>query len=294
MDFLALLDQHTVVAGDGAMGSRLIARGLPADTPGELWNLENPDAIRQAHRTYVDAGARYVLTNTFGANTVSLARHGLEDRIEEINRAAVENAREAAGDRAAVLGDLGPTGRLLKPIGTLSQADAREAFARQAAALVEAGVDAFIAETFDSSAELRLALEAARGAADLPLIASMKFTAEDSGRYRSVMGEGPDQLVETATEVGCAVVGTNCGQGIATMIGLVGKLSAATDLPILAQPNAGSPRLEGETTVYDEGADVFAEHLPALHQNGARIIGGCCGTTADHVRAIRAFADSLD
>lgn len=280
------------MTGDGAMGSQLIARGLPADTPGVLWNIQNPAAVRSAHREYVEAGAQYLLANTFGANPVALQRHGLEEQLEEIIGAAVDNARDVAGEDMALVGDLGPTGKLLEPIGDLSEEEAREAFRRQSTALAKAGVDAIMAETFDSSAELRLALEAA-AASDVPLIASMQFNAQENGQYRSVMGDGPEELMTVAEETGCVAMGTNCGQGIATMVGLVGQIAGLTDRPVIAQPNAGKPRLEGDTTVYDEPAHVFAEHVPELYEAGARIIGGCCGTGGDHVRVIRSFADSL-
>ncbi len=295
MDLHRLLKERPVVVGDGAMGSQLMACGLSAGECGELWNVENPDAVRQIQRAYVEAGADYLLTNTFGANPVALGRHGLAEQTEDLNRAAVGIARRAAGGRALVFGDVGPTGGLLEPFGALAEAEARMAFARQIAALAEAEVDAVICETFESSAELRLALEAARDCCDLPLIASMKFTPEPSGRYRSMMGEGPERVIRLAEECGCAAAGTNCGQGIATMPGLAAELAAlrSDDMPIIVQPNAGVPKLVGGQTVYPEGPSEFAAVIPALHRAGARIIGGCCGTTAEHIRVIREFADSL-
>ncbi len=295
MDFLNLLETKAVVVGDGAMGTRLIARGLAAGECGELWNVENPEAVEAIQREYVEAGADYLLTNTFGGNPVALRRHGLAERTEDVNTAAVEAARRAAGDRALVFGDVGPTGALLEPLGALTEGTAREAFRRQVAALVEAGVDAIICETFESSAELRLALEAARECCDLPLIASMKFTPEPSGRYRSMMGEAPENVIRLAEQCGCAAVGTNCGQGIETMPGLVAELARVRSgpLPLMVQPNAGVPGLVGGETVYPETPADFARYVPALHEAGARIIGGCCGTTAEHIRVIRSFADSL-
>jgi 5-methyltetrahydrofolate--homocysteine methyltransferase len=293
MDLLRLLAEGRLVVGDGAMGSQLIARGLPVETPGVLWNIEKPEVVEAVQREYVAAGAQYLLTNTFGGNAVALGRNGLAGRLEEINAAAVRIARRAAGRKAAVLGDMGPTGELLQPLGTLAEADARKAFAAQASALAAAGADGIFAETFDSTAELRVALSAAREACDLPLVASMMFKPEKSGRYRTTMGEGPEKLAELAQELGCAVVGANCGQGIATMAGLVRQLAEMTDLPIVAQPNAGQPELVAGRTVYRQEASVFARHVPELFEAGAKIIGGCCGTTADHIRAIRRFADSL-
>jgi 5-methyltetrahydrofolate--homocysteine methyltransferase len=293
LGFLSLLNDKRLVVGDGAMGSQLIARALGPGECGELWNVQKPEVVEAVLRDYVGAGADFVLTNTFGANRVGLGRHGLAGRLEEINAAAVRIARRAAGREALVVGGLGPTGALLEPLGDLTAEDVRAAFLPQVKALAEAGVDAIICETFESSEELCTVLSAARECCDLPLIACMKFTAERTGRYRTMMGEGPEALVRVAEQCGCAAAGTNCGQGIRTMARLVGELRELTDLPLMAEPNAGMPKLVAGRTVYPEDAQAFARYLPDLHEAGARIIGGCCGTTADHVRAIRTFADSV-
>jgi 5-methyltetrahydrofolate--homocysteine methyltransferase len=293
MDFNGLLKRAPLIVGDGAMGTELMARGLPAGHCGELWNVERPDIVQDVQSRYVEAGADYLLTNTFGANPIALARHGLADRTEELNRRGVEIARRAAGQSVIVIGDMSSTGMLLDPYGPLSEALAREAFARQAAALAGAGADAIICETFGSAAEMRVALQGARDACALPLVASMTFSPEPGGRYRSLMGEGPEALVRTAHECGCAVVGTNCGQGIRTMPQLVGEITALTDLPVIVQPNAGLPRLVDGLALFEEDPKVFDEYVPALYEAGARLIGGCDGTTAEHVRVIRRFADGL-
>jgi len=293
MDFCAFIRSRKLVVGDGAMGTQLMSRGLEPGLCGESWNLDRPKEIEDIQRSYVDAGADYLLTNTFGGNPIALRRHNLEERTEQINAAAVEIARRAARGKAAVLGDIGPTGQMLLPVGELTQDQAREAFRRQASALAAAGADAIMAETFDSAEELRLALSAARQVCGLPLIASMKFQREQSGRYRSMMGQGPEQLVCVAEEVQCAAVGSNCGQGIDTMPALVEQIAALTDLPIIVQPNAGMPELVQGKTVYRQDPRVFERFVPALYEAGARIIGGCCGTNAEHIRVIRRFADSL-
>ena len=193
-----------------------------------------------------------------------------------------------------IVGD-GATGRLLEPLGELSEDEAFAGFRRQAAALAGGGADALIFETFESSAELKVALRAARDCCDLPLMACMTFRPEAGGRYRSIMGEGPEVLVQVAAECGCAVVGTNCGQGIATMAPLVKRIAGLADgrMPVIVEPNAGLPRLVDGRTAYREDPSVFREHVPGLYTAGARIIGGCDGTTAEHVRVIRAFADSV-
>jgi len=284
----ALQSQGRILVGDGAMGSRLFAAGLPAGVCGELWNIEKPDVVERIHRSYVEAGADLVLTNTFGGNPISLAHHGLADDTEMLNRAGVEAARRAVGPDGLVFGDIGSCGQLLEPYGDLTVEAARAAFARQARALVEAGADAIICETFESSAELKAALEGAGSVAgDVPLIASMKLGREPSGRYRTMMGEGPSHLVDVATATGCAVLGVNCGEGIEAFVDLLAELKSLTDLPLIVQPNAGAPALVDGQTLYGETPAFFAERIPRLIAAGARIIGGCCGTTPEHIRAIK-------
>ncbi len=293
MDFPEMLAAKPLLIGDGAMGSRLMALGLRPGEAGELWNLENPDAVEGVQREYVEAGADILLTNTFGANALILSRHGMAGRVGEINRAAVRVARRAAADRALVFGDVGPSGRLLEPYGDLGLDDARAAFEPQVRALAEAGVDAIICATCESAEELGLVLELARECGDVPLIASMKLAPEASGRYRSMMGEGPQDLLRVASQCGCVAVGSNCGQGIETAGRLAGELTDLTDLPIIMEPNAGMPQLVDGETVYPETPEDVARLAPERHEAGARIIGGCCGPTPDHIRALRAYADSL-
>ena len=293
MDLLQMIAERPLLVGDGAMGSRLMALGLRPGEAGELWNLENPDAVEGVQREYVEAGADIVLTNTFGANALILSRHGMDGRVSEINHAGVRVARRAAGDRALVFGDVGPSGRLLEPYGDLAPDEVRAAFEPQVRALAEAGVDAIICETFEAAEELGLVLALARECGDVPLIASMKLAPEPSGRYRSMMGQGPEDLLRVASQCGCAAVGSNCGQGIETAGRLVGELADLTDLPIIMEPNAGMPQLVDGETVYPETPEDFARLAPALHAAGASIIGGCCGTTPDHIRALRAYADTL-
>jgi len=293
MNLLDLLKDRKLIVGDGAMGTQLMSKGLAPGECGEMWNLQRPEEVENIQRSYVEAGADYLLTNTFGGSAIALARHGLQGRTEEVNMAATQIARRAAGGWAMVFGDVGPTGQMLRPIGELSEGDAQESFRRQISAFCRAGVDAIIAETFDSADELALVMKAAREACDLPLIASMRFQRERTGRYRTIMGEAPERLVGVAEEWGCVAAGTNCGLTIEAMVPLVERLAELTDLPVIAQPNAGLPELVAGRTVYRQDAGIFARHVPALHGSGARIIGGCCGTTAEHIGAIRRFADSL-
>lgn len=293
MDFLKLLGERPLVVMDGAMGTRLIELGLEAGECGDLWNLERPEDIEGILRSYVEAGADCVLSNTFGANGVALRRHGLEDRMEGINAAGVEIARRAGGEGVCVFGGLGPTGGMLAPLGDLEETEVVDCYARQTETLAGAGADAILCETFESADEIALALRGARQGCDLPLVASMKFNREPSGRYRTMMGEGPERLVEAAEEADCAAAGTNCGKGIADMVPLLQKMASLTEIPLFVEPNAGMPQLRQGETTYDEAPSVFEEFVPRLYRAGARIIGGCCGTTPDHIRVIRRFADSL-
>jgi 5-methyltetrahydrofolate--homocysteine methyltransferase len=288
------LSRRPLLVGDGAMGTSLMEAGLPPGSCGELWNLDRPGEVARVHRAFVDAGADYLLTNTFGANTIALARHGLAGRTARINEQGADIARSVAGDGVLVIGDLGPTGGLLEPYGALSEAGAEEAYRSQVQALARAGVDAIICETFQSAAEMRCALRAAREAAQVPLIASMTFSPLADGACRNLMGEAPEALARLGEEFGCEVIGTNCGQGIRTMPALVADIRGlAPGVPLICQPNAGLPKLEKGRTVYREDPDVFRQFVPAVYEAGARIIGGCDGATAEHIRVIREFADSL-
>jgi 5-methyltetrahydrofolate--homocysteine methyltransferase len=279
---------------DGAMGTRLMDCGLEPGACGDAWNLRRPGDVLSVHGDYVRAGADCILTNTFGANPVALGRHGLAEDTEVINAAGVELACRAARGGALVFGDVGPTGKILEPFGDLPPGQARDAFRRQVAALAGAGPDALIFETFQSAGELRLVLEAAREVCDLPLIPCLTFSLQASGGYRSLMGEGPEALAGLAAEFDCEVWGTNCGQGIETMPGLIRELSGLRPGTfIVAKPNAGLPELVDGRTVYRQDAAVFATFVPGLVEAGARMVGGCDGTDAGHVRAIRRFADSL-
>jgi len=293
MDLEGLLAERRLVVGDGAMGTRLMERGLAAGECAELWNVDRPQEVEAIHRSYVEAGSDFVLTNTFGGNRVALGRHGLDERLGEINAAAADAARAAAGRKALVVGDLGPTGGMLEPLGDLSITEVHATYREQTEALAAAGVDGFIAETFDALEELRVALEAARSACNLPLIASARFRREPSGRYRTMMGDEPERLVQIASETGCAAVGTNCGSALIDMVDLARRLADMTDLPVIVQPNAGAPELVNGNTIYRETPAGFARYLPDVYETGVRIIGGCCGTTVEHIGAIRRFADSL-
>jgi len=283
----AALRERRLLAGDGAMGTALQEAGLAPGGCPEAWNLERPGDVAAVLRAYRDAGADLLQTNSFGGHPARLAAHGLADRCTEINRAAAGIARDAsAGSSALVAGSIGPTGQLLRPLGTLDPADARDGFMIQAAALAGGGCDILIVETMTDLEEALLAVEAA-AATGLDVIACMTFEITPRGVF-TVFGASPGGAAGRLEAAGARALGTNCGTGPGDMIPMVSALRAATALPILAQPNAGLPEVDAGRLRYPESPEAMAARVPPLVEAGASIIGGCCGTTADHVRAIAA------
>lgn len=293
--FLDALKSRVLLA-DGAVGTELQKGELEPGGCGELWNVEHPDSILAIQRAYAEAGADCLTSNTFGANRVMLEGHGCADRAEAIVRAGVRIAREALGDRPGfVLGDMGPLGRLLEPLGDLSEAEAREALAEQAATLVDEGVDAIIIETESGLEEIAIAIAAAREAGAPFVIGSMAFDViRDGTDLRTMMGVGPEDAARFMTDAGANVLGLNCGKDIdpAWAATAVRRYLSVSDLPTMAQPNAGLPVLENMRTVYKQDPETMAEGLPKLLASGVRVVGGCCGTTPEHIRHFRSIVDS--
>lgn len=282
------LTDDAPVLGDGAMGTALHDAGLEGGEAGELWCVERPGAVLEVHRTHVDAGARVLLTNTFGASRFALARHGAAGRVEEVNRAAAGLAREAAGPGRVVLGDVGPFGGFLAPLGDADPGEVREAFREQVRALLAGGADGIAVETMSAVEEAVLAVEAAREEGAGVVVGSMAYQATPAG-YRTLMGTAPGEAARALREAGVDVVGTNCGTDLAPedYVGVVRAYRAAgADLPVMVQMNAGTPRLEGTEVVYDLAPDAMAAVVPDLVGAGAAVVGGCCGTTAEHLRAM--------
>lgn len=283
-----------LIIADGAMGTQLQARGLEPGSAGERWNLERPEQVLAVHRSYVEAGARVLLTNTFGGSRWKLERAGLAGQAAEVNRAGARLAREAAGEEVWVLGDVGPTGRLMAPLGTDTFEDFVAVFREQVEALVAGGVDGILVETMSDLEEARAALEAARSVTDLPVAVTMTFEPDRAGDgFHTVMGVEPEQAVRVLQESGADLVGSNCGVGARAMVGVIERMASAASVPLVAKPNAGLPRLEAGRTVYDEPPEEFARVVEALFEAGARVLGGCCGTTPEHVRALVSAARSL-
>lgn len=281
-----LEDRTRTLIGDGGMGSMLRRHGF-GDTDIEMeWNVSHAEVIRAIQREYVEAGSEILITNSFGGSAFNLRRHGLEERVHELNRRAAENARAAAGDRAYVLGDIGPFGDLLEPYGEIAEEEARDAFGRQVAGLLEGGVDGFIIETMTNTPEMRVAIQAVRDLSDQPIVASMTYNTDPAG-YRTLFGETPERCAGVLEEAGADVIAANCSITCADMAGLVKALREHTDRPIMAQPNAGLPELCGGATIYHEAPEAMAEKAKELVAAGASIVGGCCGTGPEYIRLLR-------
>jgi 5-methyltetrahydrofolate--homocysteine methyltransferase len=274
---------------DGAMGTELFKAGLREGETPEGWLTSNPAAVRAVHASYDAAGSEAIYTCTFGANRVKLKRAGLADKAAELNRKAVEIARSAMKNARWLIGSMGPTGEMLEPYGELEEAAALEAFAEQARALVEAGVDAIVAETFSDPGEIAIAVKAARSAGDVAVLGTMTFEGAAKGS-RTMMGTTPEKAAEAMLSAGADAVGANCGTGPADLVDVIKRMRKVfPDAKLIAKPNAGMPVSSGGRTVYPLSPDDFALQMRALRAEGASILGGCCGTTPLHVAGIRSL-----
>lgn len=273
------------VITDGGWGTQLQLRGLSPGACPDAWNLEQPDKVEEVARDYVDAGSRVIITNTFGANRFVLRRYELADKAAEINAAGVAISKRAVGDEAKVFASIGPSGVMLM-MGEATPEELSEAFHEQATAMADAGADGIVIETMADPEEIKLAIAAAR-TTGLPVVACMVF---DTGpnNDRTMMGTTPEQAARAMTQAGADVIGSNCGQGIGGFAEICARLSAATDRPVWIKANAGLPELVDGETIYRQTPAQFAEHVPALLEAGASFVGGCCGTTPEFIRAVRA------
>jgi methionine synthase / methylenetetrahydrofolate reductase(NADPH) len=274
---------------DGAMGTVLYGRGVFLNVCYDELSIRQPDLVRDIHREYVRAGAELLETNTFGANPLKLATYGLAGETERINAEAARLAREAAGERAAVLGAIGPLGIRVEPFGEMSLEEARAMYERQARGLLEGGVQGFILETFSDVAELGAALQAVRGCSDLPIIAQMTVGTDGKTHY----GTDPVVFGPELAAMGADVIGVNCSVGPHGVLEAVEKLARVVSVPISAQPNAGLPREVGDRKIYMASPEYMASYSRRMVEAGARFVGGCCGTTPDHIRAIVGFVQSV-
>jgi len=282
--------------GDGAMGTQLMFAGLLQGACGEAWNLTHPERVLAIQKRYADAGSDCILTNTFGGSRIMLNRHGQKDNVAAINQAAVRIAREAFGGREGfVIGDIGPFGGLMEPYGDFTEEQVREAFNEQAQALVDGGADAIIIETQTSLEELQLGIEAAKRAGAPCVIGSMAYDVTlDGSTFRTMMGIDPERAAQFMEENGADIVALNCGTGMDMTRArqAVERYRKVTSLPLMVQPNAGQPKLVNMKVVYDETPEQMVVGVGPLLDAGANIIGGCCGSTPDHIRAFRLSMDA--
>ena len=267
---------------DGATGSNLMAKGMPMGVCPEDWIYHHKDAIVSLQKAYVEAGTQILYAPTFTANRIKLAEYGMEDRLEELNRAMVRYSREAAGDRAFVAGDLTMTGRQLYPVGDLMFEDLVDVYKEQVRAILKEGVDLFVIETMMSLQECRAALLAVKETCDLPVMISLTYN-EDG---RTLYGTSPEIAMVVLEHMGADIVGVNCSTGPLAMIPLVKAMLPYADIPIMVKPNAGMPELENGETVYKMTPEEFADACEQLVDAGASVVGGCCGTRPDHIKAL--------
>lgn len=292
MNRLLLLEavSRRALVCDGAMGTQLLARGLTSGECGMLWNLDRPGDVGGVHLAYRNAGCDLITTNSFGGSRFALEKHGLAARVAELNRAAARVACAAAGDNGWVLGDVGPFGDFLEPIGEVAADDLRTAFRDQIAALIEGGVDAILVETMSDPAEAIVGIEAAKACdKNIPVIVTYAFQKTATGEFRTMMGTTAAEAMQSAITAGADIVGTNCGTGLSLedYVELAKQLVAvAGRTPVIVQPNGGFPRLENEKTIYDASPEQMAATAKQLFAAGVRIIGGCCGTTPRHLGAM--------
>ncbi len=283
--FVERLEAKTVLIADGATGTNYQNMGIEPGVAPEEWVVDEPDNVRDLHRRFVAAGSEIVLTCSFGGTSLRLADERLAGRAVEVNRRAAELAREAVGADVLVAGSLGPTGHLTEPLGPLTRTLAVATYAEQARALAYGGVDLLVLETFFSLDEGLWALEGIKSTTDLPLVVSYSF---DQGT-KTMMGLTPTQVVDAFGALGIAAIGANCGKSLADTDLIVDELlAAAGGLPLWVKPNAGVPRMVLDAVVYDAGPADLASHVAGYVARGARIVGGCCGSTPEHIAAIAA------
>jgi len=292
MKIVEAVKSGRVLVSDGAWGTFLQQKGLkPGECP-ELWNVERPDDIRAIAQSYIDAGSDMVETNSFGGTCFKLEHYGLEGRVSEISEAAARLSREAAGD-LWVIASIGPTGKMLL-MGDVTEEELYNGFKEQAVALEKGGADAICIETMSALDEATLAVKAAKENTDCEVIVTFTFEQTVNGDYRTMMGVSPEQAAKEMLEAGADIIGTNCGNGIERMIDIVKALrAAAPDTPILVHANAGLPKSIDGVDVFPESPAEMAGKIPALIAAGANIVGGCCGTTPEHIKAMKEVVEKM-
>lgn len=291
MDLAGFLATKTCILLDGAMGTQLAQAGLPM---GGQNNLFNPDHVLAVHQAYLEAGCDILTTNTLTMNRIFIETHRVGVDVKEVNRKGAELARSAANENQFVFGNISSTGQMLEPYGEYTEAQFFDVFKEQAECLAECGVDGFIIETVLDLREALCAVRACQVVAPLPVIASLSFQTTENGG-RTIMGNTAREVAGALTEAGVGAVGANCGSLDPFQTAeIVALMKEETSLPILAQPNAGKPRLVDERTVFDMSPDRFADGIAECIRSGARLVGGCCGTTPEHIRHVKIRVDSCN
>jgi len=287
MTVLEKLAKNEILLCDGAWGTFLQSTGLqPGECP-ELWNITHREEVLRIAESYVSAGSDIIETNSFGASRFKLAAFGLEGRVHELNKAAAEISRQAAGSNKHVAGCIGPTGKMLI-MGDVTEDELYEAFKEQAIALEEGGADIILIETMTALDEASIATRAARENTSCIVICTMTFDGDNASGYNTMMGATPAEMVSALKEAGVHITGSNCGNGTEKMVGVLKEIRAAdSNIPVIIQANAGVPEYIDGKTVFRETPEMMASFVPDFLSSGINIIGGCCGTTPEHIRALR-------
>ncbi len=276
---------------DGGMGTQLFDMGLGVSQCPHAWNIEHPDKVRAIHKAYYDAGADIIFTNTFGANKYRLSQFELQNKVSELNQGGVEAAKHLGDRPYLIAGDIGPTGYLLQPYGEHHPDDFVQCFRDQAHALEQAGVDLFAIETQSDPQEALATIKGIRKESTKPIIVSFSFQFGKQG-HRTMMGTSPKEALEAVQDTDIQGFGVNCGEGMEKYLDLIPILRPLTTLPLMVKPNAGVPEMVGGITKYSESQSDFQRMIPQILSAGADLIGGCCGTTPDHIRVIREAVDA--
>jgi 5-methyltetrahydrofolate--homocysteine methyltransferase len=278
------LQSGKLLVADGATGTMLMAAGLPAGAAPEQWNVERPEQIVALHRAYLEAGSQIILTNTFGGSRIKLDKFGLGDRIRELNLAAASLAKKASQGEAFVAGDIGPSGELMQPMGPLTYEAALQAFAEQASALAEGGVDLLWVETMTDLSEAKAAVAGARQVTDLPVFCSLSF----GRKARTMMGVSAKQAAQELWLLGLDAIGANCGEGLEMIPEVLRQMrEVLPDAPLIVKPNAGLPKLVAGETTYDLTPADFANQMKEFVTSGVQIIGSCCGSSPAYIAALK-------
>jgi len=290
---LKRLQGGEIIVGDGALGTLLMQRGLKLGEPPESVSLTNPHQLEEIASLYIEAGSEIITTNTLGASSLKLQHYSLHEKVEQINLRSVEAVRKAAGDRAYIAGSVGSTGRMLKPFGPATPEEVYDCFRDQIGALLSGGIDIVCIETMTDLAEAELAIKAARSLdADIPIMATVTFEKKPRGFF-TLMGSSIQESAERLEKAGADIAGSNCGNGSESMVRIAEEFLQHSHVPVAIQSNAGLPVKSPEGLSFPETPDFVAANSAAMVKLGVQIVGGCCGTGPDHIRAIRKAVDTL-